>query len=79
MTFFASDPVPSGLAYQVVSVGDEQPQRLEQFIGDAIFAISRGGDESRVAGRGSPAGDGVRFQEKDLRHDYAERRDGVNA
>jgi hypothetical protein len=68
MTFFASDPVPSGLAYDVVSVGNEQPERLEQFIGDATFAISRGGAESRIAGRGSAAGDGVRFQEKDLRH-----------
>ncbi len=69
MTFFASDPVSSGLAYVVVSVGGAEPQQLEQFVGDATFAISRGSTESLVAGRGSLVGDGVRFQEKDQRHD----------
>jgi hypothetical protein len=68
MTFFASDPVSSGLAYVVISVGGSEPERLDQFVGDATFAVSRGSAESVIAGRGSAVGDGVRFQEKDLRH-----------
>jgi hypothetical protein len=68
MTFFASDPVPSGLAYGIVTVSGGRPVSFDQFIGEVSFTISRGTVESVVRGQGSAAGDGVRFQEKDLSH-----------
>jgi hypothetical protein len=69
MTFFASDPVPSGLAFAVVSVADAPPQSLDQFTGEVTVTIDRGTGPSLIAGVGSLDGECVRFQEKDTEHD----------
>jgi hypothetical protein len=69
MTFFASDPVPSGLAYAVVSVADAPAASLEQFTGEVTITIDRGTGETMIAGVGSLDGECVRFQEKDIGHD----------
>jgi len=68
MSFSAPDPVVSGHPYHVVSVDGSSPSALEQFIGDASFAIVKDGAESQVRGQGSAHGLGVRFREKDVDH-----------
>lgn len=68
MSFSAPDPVVSGYPYRVLSVDGSPPSNLEQFLGDASFAIAKDGTESQVRGQGSPRGLGVRFHEKDVEH-----------
>ncbi len=68
MSFSATDPVVSGQPYRVVSVDGSPPSGLEQFIGDASFAIAKDGVESQIGGQGCAHGLGVRFHEKDVEH-----------
>ncbi len=68
MTFFASDPVSSGMAYAVVTVGDSRPASLDEFVGEVTITIDRGTGQSLIAGQGSTEGDRIRFQEKDANH-----------
>jgi len=65
MSFSAPDPVISGHVYRVVSVNCSVPVTLEQFIGEASFAVlNYGAASARIRGQGSALGEGVRFQEK---------------
>jgi hypothetical protein len=67
MSFSAPDPVVSGHAYRVVSVGDSPPLALEQFIGEVSFVVlGDGADSLRIRGQGNAHGAGVRFHEKDV-------------
>ncbi len=68
MSLSATDPVVSGQSYRVVSVDGSPPSGLEQFIGDANFAIAKDGAESQIGGQGCAHGLGVRFHEKDADH-----------
>jgi hypothetical protein len=69
MTFSASDPVSSGMAYDIISVGTDRPERLDQFVGAVAFSIGKAGTEAVVSGLGSEYDGAVRFQEKDTGHD----------
>lgn len=67
MSFSAPDPVISGHVYRVVSVNGSLPWTLEQFIGEASFAVLNDGAASaRICGQGSAHGEGVRVQENDV-------------
>lgn len=68
MAVSATDPVVSGQPYRVVSVDGSPPSGLEQFIGEASFAIEKDGVESQIRGQGSATTAGVRFHEKDTEH-----------
>ncbi len=67
MSFSAPDPVISGHVYRIVSVNGSLPWTLEQFIGEASFAVlNYGAASARIHGQGSAHGEGVRFHEKDV-------------
>ncbi len=68
MSLSATSPVSSGQAYRVVSVDGAPPSGLEQFIGEASFAIAMDGVESAIGGEGCAHGLGVRFHQKDVDH-----------
>ncbi len=57
--------VISGVCCPVWSVGDGDPHRLEDFLGDTEFTVSMAGSPYVVHGCGSRHGDHVRFHEKD--------------
>lgn len=60
MSFSAPDPVISGHVYRVVSVNCSVPVTLEQFIGEASFAVlNYGAASARIRGQGSALGEGV--------------------
>lgn len=64
MTFFAPDPVPSGMPYDIVAVDGDRPSALEQFVGETMFTIAKGECESEIRGLGTTDDAGVHFQEK---------------
>jgi hypothetical protein len=74
MTYAAPEPVPSGRAFAVISVGGQEAGSLEQFVGDTVFTIRVEGSESTISGLGTLHESGVRFYEKDVEHDHKDVR-----
>ena len=64
----ATDPVASGMRFDVVTVNGHTPRGLDDFVGDSDFTLRCADQDRAVAGCGHRDGDAVRFTEKDMFH-----------